>query len=92
MEVSCQKPSVARFWQAVTKTKEKESYLEECEKFAWDFGLFQDIYFLAIQITFFLILEILQKSWNSEFQTGQVIIKYSKKLTYFKYALGQYSI
>ena len=92
VEVSCQKPSVARFWQAVTKTKEKESYLEECEKFAWDFGLFQDIYFLAIQITFFLILEILQKSWRSEFQTGQIIIKYSKKLTYFKYALGQYSI
>ena len=92
VEVSCQKPSIARFWQAVTKTKEKESYLEECEKFAWDFGLFQDIYFLAIQITFFLILEILQKSWRSEFQTGQIIIKYSKKLTYFKYALGQYSI
>ena len=45
VEVSCQKPSVARFWQAVTKTKEKESYLEECEKFAWDFGLFQDSYF-----------------------------------------------
>ena len=76
VEVSCQKPSVARFWQAVTKTKEKESYLEECEKFAWDFGLFQDIYFLAIQITFFLILEILQKSRRSEFQTGR---KHSKK-------------
>ena len=45
VEVSCQKPSVARFWQALTKTKEKESYLEECEKFAWDFGLFQDSYF-----------------------------------------------
>lgn len=45
VEVSCQKPSVARFWQAVTKTKEKESYLKECEKFAWDFGLFQDSYF-----------------------------------------------
>ena len=29
VEVSCQKPSVARFWQAVTKTEEKESSLEE---------------------------------------------------------------
>ena len=40
------------------KTKEKDSYLEECEKFAWDFVLFQDSYFYAIPITFFLILEI----------------------------------
>ena len=85
MEVSCQKPSEARFWQAKTKTKEMESYLKECEKFAWDFVLFQDTYFSAIQVTFFLILEILQKS---EFQTGKIIIKYSTKLTYFKYALA----
>ena len=57
VEVSCQKPSVARFWQAVTKTEEKESSLEEC-KVSLRFWMFQDHYFSAIQIPFFLILEI----------------------------------
>ena len=57
MEVSCQKPSVARFWQAVMKTEEKESSLEEW-KVSLRIELFQDHYFSAIQIPFFLILEI----------------------------------
>ena len=53
------------------ETKEKESYLKECEELPLDFDLFQDNYFPAKQITIFLILEIVPKSRRSEFQIFQ---------------------
>ena len=57
VEVSCQKLSVVRFWQAVTKTEEKESSLEEWKVSLRIWTVSGSLLFSHAD-TFFLIVEI----------------------------------